>query len=390
MITGRDFIITSLQPWSTEIGSTIKNTALEISKQNRVLYINTPMNWLEWRKASKEKKERKIRQINSNMWVVDLPFPVLPLNKIPSTCFFDKVNKINNKKIATGILKAVNDLNFHDYIHLIDTDIYRSQYLKEMLHPILSIYYCRDFVVGVDYWKKNGSRLEPLLAAKSDIVLANSSLFAERFKKYNPNTYTIETGVNLQLYDATVDRDTPSDMKDIPHPIVGYTGMVIKLRLDIELLYQVALQMPNVQFVFIGPTDEAFDTHPLHQLTNVYFLGKREVNQLPAYIQEFDVCINPQIINDITIGNYPLKIDEYLAMGKPTVATSTHTMQDIFSKYVFLATNVDEYIEAIQKAISEVGDKAKQEARVAFAHTHSWTNSVNKIYKAIEEREEKQ
>ena len=85
MITGRDFIITSLQPWSTEIGSTIKNTALEISKQNRVLYINTPMNWLELRKASKEKKEGKIRQINSNMWIVDLPFPVLPLNRIPFT-----------------------------------------------------------------------------------------------------------------------------------------------------------------------------------------------------------------------------------------------------------------------------------------------------------------
>ena len=39
----RDFIITSLQTWDIEIGSTIKNTALEISKQNRVLYINTPM-----------------------------------------------------------------------------------------------------------------------------------------------------------------------------------------------------------------------------------------------------------------------------------------------------------------------------------------------------------
>lgn len=36
----RDFIITSLQPWDIEIGSTIKNTALEISKNNRVLYIN--------------------------------------------------------------------------------------------------------------------------------------------------------------------------------------------------------------------------------------------------------------------------------------------------------------------------------------------------------------
>lgn len=41
----RDFIITSLQPWDIEIGSTIKNTALEISKNNRVLYINTPMDY---------------------------------------------------------------------------------------------------------------------------------------------------------------------------------------------------------------------------------------------------------------------------------------------------------------------------------------------------------
>lgn len=115
MITGRDFIITSLQPWSTEIGSTIKNTALEISKQNRVLYINTPMNWLEWRKASKEKKEGKIRQINSNMWIVDLPFPVLPLNRIPFTWAFDKVNKINNQKIAAGILKAAESLKFSQF-----------------------------------------------------------------------------------------------------------------------------------------------------------------------------------------------------------------------------------------------------------------------------------
>ena len=39
----QDFIITSLQPWDIEIGSTIKNTALEISKENRVLYVSTPL-----------------------------------------------------------------------------------------------------------------------------------------------------------------------------------------------------------------------------------------------------------------------------------------------------------------------------------------------------------
>ena len=94
--------------------------------------------------------------------------------------------------------------------------------------------------------------------------------------------------------------------------------------------------------------------------------------------------MNPQILNDITIGNYPLKIDEYLAMGKPTVATETHTMRDIFSKYVFLATNVDEYLTAIDQALTEINDLEKKKERIDFAHTHSWTNSVNKIYHSIE------
>ena len=51
----RDFIITSLQPWDIEIGSTIKNTALEISKNNRVLYINTPMDYSTRLRGNKNK-----------------------------------------------------------------------------------------------------------------------------------------------------------------------------------------------------------------------------------------------------------------------------------------------------------------------------------------------
>lgn len=63
------------------------------------------------------------------------------------------------------------------------------------------------------------------------------------------------------------------------------------------------------------------------------------------------------MINDITDGNYPLKIDEYLAMGKPTVATSTHTMRNIFAAYTHLATNPQEWLSAIDHAITESDDK---------------------------------
>jgi glycosyltransferase involved in cell wall biosynthesis len=55
------------------------------------------------------------------------------------------------------------------------------------------------------------------------------------------------------------------------------------------------------------------------------FLGAQDVNRLPEYIKA-DVCINPQLLNETTKGNYPRKIDEYLAMGKPVVATKTIAM----------------------------------------------------------------
>ncbi len=382
----RDFIITSLQPWDIKIGSTIKSTALEISKNNRVLFINTPITCVDLIKTKGKRKE-EICQVAPNLWIAYFSFAVFPLNKIPSKYLFDTINRINNKKIAKGILHAIKELGFNDYIHLIDTDIYRSQYLKDLIHPKLSIYYCRDYVIGADYWKKNGSRLEASLAAKSDIVLANSSTFAERLIPFNPNTHTIETGVDLQLYDFEKNNDKPSDLIDIPRPIVGYTGMVITLRLDIKLIFQVASSRPNISFVFIGPTDDNFKQHPIQQLPNVYFKGRKEISQLPAYIKTFDICFNPQQVNDITIGNYPLKIDEYLAMGKPVVATRTRTMQEVFGRHVFLGSNADEYLQAIDLALFEKDDKSKQQARIAFARTHSWTNSVNKIYQAIKETE---
>lgn len=390
----QDFIITSLQSWETEIGSTIINTAIEISKRNRVLFVNPPLDYATLLRRNKTPeyirnikvlrgKATAIRQINENMWVMDCPFIVYSINHIPTSKLFDFFNFKNNKKIANEILKNINLLGFKNYIHIIDTDIYRSQYLKELIKPALSIYYCRDFVIGVDYWKKNGARLEPLLAKKSDIVLVNSTFFKKRFDLYNSNVFAIETGVNISLYNSSKDWQIPNDILDIPHPIVGYVGAIIQERLDSELLFTIAQKKANYSFVFVGPEDTFFQNHPIHQLQNVYFLGKKTIEMLPAYIAGFDICINPQIVNDITYGNYPLKIDEYLAMGKPTVATSTHTMQDIFKDYVYLPTNESEYLEALDKAIQDINNEKKKELRISFAHSHSWENSVKKIYQHI-------
>ena len=387
----RDFIITSLQTWDIEIGSTIKNTALEISKQNRVLYINTPMDISIRLRGNRQSpsyirrmavikgETSPLRQINANMWVLDCPFMLFSANFLPAP-LFNIVNRKNNARIARWIVEQAAALDFKNYIHLIDTDIYRSRYLKEYIHPSVSIYYRRDYVIGEAYWRRHGTRLEPELAASADLVLANSTRFAAELQAYNPHTYPIETGVNLKLYNPAKKYETPGDMQDIPRPIIGYMGTINSTRLDGDLLYQIISQRPDYSFVFTGPEDDIFRRNRIHSLKNAYFTGQKKVDELPAYIAAYDVCINPQMVNEITDGNYPLKIDEYLAMGKPTVATSTHTMRHIFANHTHLATTPEEWLSAIDRAVTEADDEELAKQRIAFAETHSWGHSVKKIY----------
>lgn len=122
-----------------------------------------------------------LRQINANMWVLDCPFMLFSANFLPAP-LFNIVNRKNNARIARWIVEQAAALGFKNYIHLIDTDIYRSRYLKEYIHPAISIYYRRDYVIGEAYWRRHGTRLEPELAASADLVLANSTRLPQSCK----------------------------------------------------------------------------------------------------------------------------------------------------------------------------------------------------------------
>ena len=392
VIQNRDFVIIGLQQWYTPIGSNCKNIAVQLARNNRVLYINSPLD----RKTVIQSKDDPnviyhlkaikgevpdIVPIGENLWNL-YPSSILEsINWVPSTTVFSWLNKRNNKKFACDIQKAIEKMGFKDVIIFNDNDIFRGFYIKELLKPEAYVYYSRDYLLGVDYWKKHGSKLEPKHIAHSDVAVANSLYLADMLKQYNPRSYYVGQGCDLALFNADEKHPLPADLQYLPQPIIGYVGALNTLRLDISILERIAKARSEWSLVLVGPEDEAFRNSSLHSLPNVHFLGRKEVNELPSYIQAFDVCINPQLVNQVTIGNYPLKIDEYLAMGKPTVATSTKTMS-LFSGHVYLAGKPDEYVELIEKALHE-NPGSRREERINFAKSHSWENSVAGIYQAI-------
>ncbi len=391
-LKNKNIVIVGLQSWDVEIGSNCKNIAVEFAKHNKVLYVNYALDIITKYKEKQDPRvqkririarnqEKNLVQVENNIWNLYPKNVLYSINWIKNNTIFDWLNFRNNREFAADILAGVQTLGFNDFILFNDNDIFRSLYLKQILNPRLYMYYIRDYVVAVEYWKHHGMRLEPRIMKSADVVTANSTYLANYAAGHNKQSYYVGQGCDFSLFDNVEGKAIPSDIGGIKKPTIGYVGALNSIRLDKELLEKLAVQKPEWHFVYVGPEDHQFKQSSLHSCKNVHFLGNKDVAELPAYIQAFDVCINPQKVNEVTIGNYPRKIDEYLALGKPTVATKTDAMS-IFSEYVYQAESGDEYIPLIQKALNE-SDTVIREKRKLFALGHTWEQSVSDIYEAM-------
>lgn len=395
-----DFVFISLQRIGANRESTSTQLARELARQgHRVLYINSPLDRKDQFRSSPDPLVRahaellragapQLREMSSRLWVYYPRHYMDSFNWVSSTSVFSQLIKVNNKRLAEDIKEATQQLGFTEYIFINDKCIYRGFYLKELLQPSQYIYLDRDYTLGTTYWKRHGTVLEPALMHKADAVLCNSPDFAAWARRSNPHSYYIGNGFDKQLFAGASNAALPKELAELPPgPRIGYVGALITLRLDLPLLTQLAKRNPSWQFVFIGWEDAEFAASLLHQLPNVHFLGSLPYHEVPAYMRHFDVCINPQLLSLITVSNFPLKILEYLALGRPVVATSTNFMREAFSEHTYLATSALSFETHIRRALSE--DCAeKQEDRLHFVAQFSWTHVAEKLLDAVYELQE--
>ncbi|TAJ13937.1 glycosyltransferase family 1 protein [Marinilabiliaceae bacterium JC017] len=395
MIKDRDIVIIGIQPWDIEIGSNCKNIALQFARHNRVLYVNAPLDrfslWKE-RQSAKVKTRLHVIQgrqpgllhITDNLWNLYPDTIVESVNWLTPGRLYQIVNKYNNRRFAASVKKAIDELGFKDYLLFNDQYMFLGFYQKELLDPDLYVYYMRDNLVNNPYWRKHGKEMEPQLIGKADLVVSNSLLYTEYGARYNQESYMVGQGCDTSMFDDSEGKIcVAEDLKQFTCPIIGYVGYLSARRLDIHLITYLATQKPDWNIVLVGPQDEVFEKSSLHQLSNVHFLGARQPEELPSYIKGFDVAINPQLVSEVTQGNYPRKIDEYLAVGKPVVATATRAM-DYFKEDVYLASNYQEYLSLIEKALQEDSEQLRKKRQKTGA-SHSWENCVNTIYHYMDE-----
>ncbi len=224
---------------------------------------------------------------------------------------------------------------------------------------------------------------------KADIVFcANKSLIEAR-EKVVPREYIhLPQGVDFSAFlNSYQNINQPPDIADIPHPRIGYIGRINK-KVNLDLIDKITTSRNKWNFVFIGPLDREVSSSKeisnLKNTGNTHFLGAKDYKNVPDYWHAIDIAIIPYNHEPGQWAFYgsPLKLQEAFAAGICVVISPLNEAQ-AYGSLIKVAETPEQWITAIESALSEIGDEVKIKERTDYAAKNSWDSRVSLIENTI-------
>jgi glycosyltransferase involved in cell wall biosynthesis len=211
-------------------------------------------------------------------------------------------------------------------------------------------------------------------------VYVNKALYNEEYNQCKRAMY-LDHGVDYEMFaSAEKKQDIPTDMANIKKPIAGYFGGISYHKFDVELMKKIINLLPEFSFVFVG--DVPLDFHDRLNTENVWILGQKPYELIPHYGKCFDVAILPWKANKWTEAANPIKLKEYLALGKPIVSTPAFTELQHYLDVVYEANTPETFAESINKALKEDCSE-RIAARRKKVQDSSWDSKAERALRSI-------
>lgn len=247
------------------------------------------------------------------------------------------------------------------------------------IDPAVSVYYCIDDFASSSPGARRITTSEQQLCRQVDLVFVTSDKLREKVSRFSEHVSLFPFGVSFGKFEAVRSGppQVPADLAALPRPIVGYVGGIHQW-VDVALLNDLARRMPETTFALVGPLQ--IDVSAV-SAPNVHFLGKKAHDEVPRYIGGFDVGIVPYLLSDYTANVYPTKLNEYLAMGIPVVATDLPEIRRFNAEHgphVAVAQTAEEFAAALRVALRP-STETERRARIEVAKQNSWHSRIAKM-----------
>lgn len=224
---------------------------------------------------------------------------------------------------------------------------------------------------------------------EADLVTVVARRLHEEALIARPDAVYLPNGVDYEHFaDPSIkltDDPEVDKLRRLGRPIAGYYGALAEW-FDYELLFAVARMRPDWSFLLIGPEYPGF--RELHrqaalELPNVVWIENRKYEVLNTYLQAFDVATIPFRINKITLATSPIKLYEYLAGGKPVVATPLPECRNFHE--VHIAESPEKFSRALDIALAESRDMDFREHLRSLSQGHSWEARIDTVIACLKD-----
>lgn len=281
-------------------------------------------------------KVKTIKKINNNLYLINF----------------------NNKAYSNILLKEIEKINKPKYIEFYSTDWSLS--LKELRkyqdnHYRIIYEYIDDIspqIAGTKNVPQNIIDKYNYTLENKDIyvVCSADSLFYDILnKRGSENLILTSNGVDYEFFKSYSKYNLEQSFLDIINNgkiNLCYYGALAKW-IDYKLIKEIAKTNKYNIIIFGVKYDESYDEN-LKNNSNIYFLGSKDYKYLKYYAKKMDILMIPFLINNITKSTSPVKIFEYMALGKPIVTTNMNECRKY--KSVLIGKTHKEFIKKLEEA----------------------------------------
>ncbi len=231
---------------------------------------------------------------------------------------------------------------------------------------------------------------EKLILREASAVLTPCINLYRELSLQNINTFFTPSGVDFEQFGEKSGNDLPipDDLRGIRPPRIGFSGNINE-KVDMSLIRYLAESHPEWSMVMLGNIYggraflESKDYRICRELSNVHFLGFREFETLPSYIKHFDVCLLAHSRIESMKYAHPYKTLQYLAAGKPVVATDIPDAH-YYEAVIKIARDNLEFVNLVRQSLEETGGDQDQK-RIEFAKNNTWDKRAEETYEILQD-----
>jgi glycosyltransferase involved in cell wall biosynthesis len=341
--------------------------ARELTVDRRVLFVQPPRRAARWRLT--------VEEVEPSLWCASPP------SALPFGRHLPPANRLN-RRVAAMVLRRW--LASRPGVRLLWIDDDLAAWTAGRLVESAVVYDVSDLDwTFTKSWNRGHLRkgLHQAVSA-ADLVLASSSALPERLPASRRPPHVVPNGCDPLRFAS--DGPITEKLTHLRTPLLGYAGAIDTRAFDGELVAAVARDRPEWTFVLIGPSTPS-GRAPLTGLPNVHLLGAVSFGEVPALLRSCDVCLIPYQVGGLIDYVHPKKLYEYLALGKPVVATPLPSLSRLDG--VHLAGGPAQFAAAIEMALESCRCPDAAARRQALAIRNSWAERGRQVRALLTELE---